>query len=124
MVPEDLKYTKTHEWVRMEGGQAVIGITFHAQEELGDVVHVDLPKIDTYFKKGEVFGTIESVKASSDLFMPISGTVSEVNHTLIEQPEFVNTDAYGEGWMITVEIENPSELVQLLSAPQYEKSIV
>lgn len=123
MVPEDLKYTKTHEWVRVEGGQAIIGITFHAQEELGDVVHVELPKVDTFFKKGEVFGTIESVKASSELNMPLSGTVAEVNNMLEDQPEVINTDAYGEGWMIAVEMENPAEIQELLTFQQYEKSI-
>jgi len=121
--PENLRYSETHEWIRPEGGLGVCGITHYAQEQLGDVVHVELPAVDTSFKKGDIFGTIESVKASSDLYAPVSGTVVEVNRNLSEEPELVNQDPYGKGWMIVMELENPEELDHLLSASDYEKLV-
>ncbi len=123
MFPEDLRYSESHEWVRLEGGLGVIGITYYAQEQLGDVVHVELPPVDTSLKKGDIFGTIESVKASSDLYAPVSGTVVEVNGDLSEEPERINQDPYGKGWMIVVEMEYPEELDHLLTASAYEKLV-
>lgn len=121
--PEELGYTKDHEWVRVAGEQATIGITDHAQHQLGDVVYVELPKADEKFASGEPFGSVESVKAVSEIYMPISGTVVNVNETLNDAPEKVNNDPYGEGWMIVVRVENPSEIDGLLSAAEYEDYI-
>lgn len=121
--PEELSYTKDHEWVRVAGDQATIGITDHAQNQLGDVVYVELPKPDEKFGSGEPFGSVESVKAVSEIYMPISGTVVSVNETLNDSPEKVNNDPYGEGWMVVMRIENPAEIDGLLSAAEYEDYI-
>ena len=118
-LPADLKYTKDHEWIRVEGDVAYIGITDHAQKELGDIVYVDIDTLDKEVAQHEVFGTVEAVKTVSDLFSPISGTVLEINAQLDGAPETVNSDPYGEGWMVKIAIKNPSELEELLSAEAY-----
>ena len=120
--PADYKYTKEHEWVKAEGSNATIGITSHAQESLGDIVFVDLPRVGTEITAGKTFGTVESVKAVSDLYAPTSGTVTEVNGELATAPENVNKDAHAS-WMIKVALKNPSELNSLLSAADYEKFV-
>lgn len=117
-VPEELFYTKTHEWVRREDDIAIVGITDHAQDELGDVVFIELPEEGATFSAGDSFGTIESVKAVSDLYTPVGGEVVEVNQTLNDNPERVNEDPYGGGWMIRLRV---SEEGELLSADEYEK---
>ncbi len=119
MIPDDLLYSKGHEWVLVEEDAATIGITSHAEQELGEVVFVELPKAGAQFDANESFGTVESVKAVSELFMPVSGEVIEVNAELDNSPERVNQDAYGKGWMIRIRISNPSELKSLFSADEY-----
>jgi len=119
-IPTDLKYSKEHEWIKLEGDTAVIGITDYAQNELGDIVFVELPEVGQEAKKMEPFGTIEAVKAVSDLFSPVSGRVVEVNKALEDDPMAINRDAYGEGWMIKVEVSDPSEADELLSADDYQ----
>jgi glycine cleavage system H protein len=119
-VPEDLHYSKDHEWIRVEAGVGTIGITDHAQNSLGDVVYVELPKVGDTFDSNESFGSVESVKAVSEIFMPISGEVVEVNESLQDEPEKVNNDPYGDAWMIRVKIKNPGEVDSLLSAAEYE----
>jgi glycine cleavage system H protein len=121
--PEGIKYTKDHEWIRLEGKNAVIGITDYAQHELGDVIYVDVPAVGERLSKEEVFGTIEAVKTVSDLFLPVSGTVSELNPELEEHPDLVNTDPYGKGWIVRLEVENSAEYDELLSAAEYQKHI-
>jgi len=122
-VPADLKYTKEHEWAKIEGGQARIGITAYAQEQLGDVVFVELPKVGAKVSGAKTFGVVESVKAVSDLYAPLSGEVVEVNGELTKKPETVNTDPYGQGWMIVVKLSNPAEADGLLSAEAYQQLI-
>jgi len=119
-VPENLHYSKDHEWVRVEGNVAVVGITDYAQNSLGDVVYVELPKVGEEFAANESFGSVESVKAVSEVFSPVSGTVAEVNEALNDEPEKVNGDSYGEGWMIKVRMSNFGEVDSLLSAAEYE----
>ena len=119
-VPEDLHYSKDHEWVRVEGDQAVIGITDYAQNSLGDVVYVELPKSGEEFATNESFGSVESVKAVSEVFTPVSGAVVTINDSLADEPEKVNSDPYGEGWMIQVRMANPGEVDSLLTAAEYE----
>ncbi len=119
-VPEDLQYTKSHEWVRTEGDTATIGITDHAQEELGDVVFVELPEEGATIDAGESFGTVESVKAVSDLYTPVGGEVVEVNSSLEDAPEKINDDPYGEGWIVKL---RTSEEADLLSPEEYEKVV-
>jgi glycine cleavage system H protein len=119
-VPEDLHYSKDHEWVRVEGDVAVVGITDYAQNSLGDVVYVELPKVGEEFSSNESFGSVESVKAVSEVFSPVSGSVAEVNETLNDEPEKVNGDPYGEGWMIKVRMSSPGEVDSLLTAAEYE----
>ena len=121
--PNDLKYTKDHEWIRIEDDIAVVGITDFAQGELGDIVYVEIETIDQNVKMGDVFGTVEAVKTVSDLFMPISGDVIELNEKLESEPELVNNDPYGDGWMVKIKFENKSELDSLLDAQGYEKLI-
>ena len=121
--PSDLKYTKDHEWVRVEGSTAVIGITDFAQKELGDIVYVDITTIGETVAQNEIFGTVEAVKTVSDLFMPVSGKVLEMNKDIDNAPESVNTDHYGNGWLIKATIENPAELENLLSADAYKALI-
>lgn len=117
--PADLKYTQDHEWVRVDGNIATIGVTDHAQGELGDVVYVDIADDISEVKEGETFGTIEAVKTVADLFAPVSGKVSEVNRTLNDNPEVVNQDPYGNGWMIKVIMDNPTELDSLMDVDTY-----
>ncbi len=117
--PNDLKYTKDHEWCRVQGNIAAIGITGHAQEQLGDIVYVELPQVGKSVKKGESFGVVESTKAVSELFAPVTGKVVEVNDPLSDAPETVNEDPYEEGWMIAVEPSDPKELDDLLDAKAY-----
>ncbi len=121
--PAELRYTKDHEWIRLEGNEAYIGITEFAQRELGDIVYIDIPAVGKHVNKEEVFGTVEAVKTVSDLFMPLSGTVSEVNPLLDSQPELVNTDPYGDGWMVKVTVENTEDFAALLSADDYQSLI-
>lgn len=120
-IPDELFYTEEHEYIRRTDDETVveIGITDYAQGELGDVVYVDLPKVGTSFARMEVFGTIEAVKAVSDLFCPVTGTVTEVNEALEQDPAVVNRDPYGEGWMMRLRVKNPAEFEQLLGAEEY-----
>jgi glycine cleavage system H protein len=120
--PTDRKYTKEHEWVKLVGQQAVVGITDHAQESLGDIVFVELPKIGADLEAGKAFGTVESVKAVSDLFAPVSGAVTEVNSELATSPEKVNKDPHGS-WMLKMTMKNPADLQDLLSAAAYEQFV-
>ncbi|MCK4853972.1 MAG: glycine cleavage system protein GcvH [Bacteroidales bacterium] len=122
-VPDNCKYTDKHEWIRIEGDEAYIGITDYAQGELGDIVYIEIETEGEKLALGEAFGTIEAVKTVSDLFMPLSGEVLEFNSQLEEQAELVNTDPFGEGWMIRVSIDNPAELDALLSPEQYKELI-
>lgn len=121
--PATLKYTKDHEWVKIDGNEATIGITEFAQRELGDIVYVDIPSVGKEVAKEEVFGTVEAVKTVSDLFMPVDGTVTAVNPALDSQPELVNSDPYGEGWMVKVTLKNGGDTDGLLDADGY-KAIV
>jgi glycine cleavage system H protein len=120
MDPENLRYTKEHEWVRIEGDTGTIGITFHAQKELGDIVYVDLPKPGTLVQQQKTIGSVESVKAVSDIYTPVSGEVLEVNGSLAQSPEVLNTDPYGSGWLIRIRLSNPEEAGQLLTAAEYQ----
>jgi glycine cleavage system H protein len=122
-IPADLKYTEDHEWVRVEGNTAVVGITDYAQNELGDVVFVEIESEGEELDKGETFGTVEAVKTVSDLFMPVGGKVAEVNEALADEPELVNKDPYGKGWMIKIELNDSSETDELFSAEDYKKMI-
>ena len=122
-VPKDLKYTKDHEWVKIEGDIAVIGITDFAQGELGDIVYVEVDTLEETLQKEEVFGTVEAVKTVSDLFMPLSGEILEFNESLETNPEKVNEDPYNEGWMIKMKVSNFSEIDDLLSAEDYQNTI-
>jgi len=119
-IPSDLKYTKDHEWVKIEGDTITVGITDFAQGELGDIVYVDVDTLDDTVKKDEVFGSVEAVKTVSDLFMPLSGEVAEFNEALEDEPELVNKDPYGEGWMIKIKLSDSSELEDLLDAEAYK----
>jgi glycine cleavage system H protein len=122
-IPADLKYTEDHEWIRIEGDTAVVGITDFAQGELGDVVFVEIETEGEELEKGDTFGTVEAVKTVSDLFMPVGGEVTEVNEALADEPELVNKDPYGKGWMIKIQISDVSELNDLLSADDYKKMV-
>lgn len=122
-IPADLKYTKDHEWVRVDGNVATIGITDFAQGELGDIVYVEVETVGEELGQEEVFGTVEAVKTVSDLFLPVSGNILEFNDQLESEPEVVNTDPYGAGWMIRVEISDPSQLEELLDNEQYKELI-
>ena len=121
MDTNSLKYTQDHEWIRVEGEFAYVGITDFAQGELGDIVYVEIETLNESVKMGDVFGTIEAVKTVSDLFMPVDGEIVEVNTTLEDQPENVNSDPYGEGWMVKIKLENPSQVSELLDLASYEK---
>jgi glycine cleavage system H protein len=123
MHPQELRYSKEHEWITLEGEVRTIGITHHAQEELGDIVFVELPKVGDRFEASKVFGTVESVKAVSELFSPVSGEIVEVNQDLADSPERINEEPFGTGWMIKVRLSNPAEIDSLLSAEDYEKFI-
>ena len=119
-LPENLRYTKEHEWISIDGDVAFIGITAFAQGELGDIVFTEIETVGEVLDAGEVFGTVEAVKTVSDLFMPVSGEVLEMNSKLESQPELINNDPYGEGWMIKITILNPAELDQLMDAASYK----
>lgn len=121
--PSELKYTKDHEWIRVEGDQATIGITEFAQRELGDIVYVDINTVGEDVKKEDVFGTVEAVKTVSDLFMPLTGRIAEFNKMLDTNPELVNSDPYGEGWMVKVEISDKGDLDGLLTAEEYQAQV-
>lgn len=121
--PENFKYTKEHEWVRVEGTEGTIGITDHAQHELGDIVFVDLPKVGASVKKGETFGSVESVKAVSDIYAPVSGEVSAINDLLTKSPEKLNEDPHGEAWLIKVKLSTPDEVSGLMSQQDYQNYI-
>jgi glycine cleavage system H protein len=122
-IPENLKYTKDHEWVKIDGDEALIGVTDYAQQELGDVVFVEIETEGETLEKEEVFGTIEAVKTVSDIFMPVSGEVTEVNPKLEDSPDIVNKDPYGDGWLIKVKISDKSEADDLLDADKYKELI-
>jgi len=122
-IPADLKYTEDHEWVKVDGDFATVGITDFAQGELGDVVFVEIETEGEELDKGETFGTVEAVKTVSDLFMPVGGEVTEVNKALEDEPEIVNKDPYGKGWMVKIKFNDPSELDNLMSADDYKKMI-
>lgn len=119
-VPENLHYSKDHEWLKIEGEAAVIGITDHAQDQLGDVVYVELPKVGEEFAANEPFGSVESVKAVSEIFTPVTGAVMAVNDSLADEPEKVNRDPYGDGWMIKIRMSKSGEVDSLLTAAEYE----
>jgi glycine cleavage system H protein len=121
--PVDLKYTKEHEWVRVEGNTATIGITEHAQSELGDIVYVEVETVGETVDTNDVFGTVEAVKTTSDLFMPLKGKVLEFNERLNDEPELVNSDPYGDGWIIKMQIQDLDELASLLDAAAYEAEL-
>jgi glycine cleavage system H protein len=122
-VPEGLYYSKDHEWLRVEGETGTVGITDHAQSALGDVVYVELPKVGEKFGAHDVFGSVESVKAVSEMYFPVAGEVTEVNESLNDEPEKVNTDPYGDGWMVRVRLTGPGDVDSLLSPAEYEDFI-
>lgn len=121
--PAELKYTKDHEWIRVDGGEAYIGITEFAQRELGDIVYIDITSVGKEVAAEDVFGTVEAVKTVSDLFMPVNATVLEVNAKLDSQPELVNSDPYGDGWMVKISLQNPTDVDGLLSAADYQSIV-
>lgn len=121
--PEDVKYSKEHEWVLVEGGVATVGITDYAQDQLGDIVFVELPAVGDKVSKEDAFGVVESVKAVSDIYAPVSGKVLEVNDDLPENPEMLNEDPYGDGWIIKIEMSDPEELDDLMNAAEYEQYV-
>jgi glycine cleavage system H protein len=121
--PQDLKYTKEHEWVKEEGGSVVIGVTDYAQDSLGDIVYVELPQEGAAVTKDEPFGVVESVKAVSDLYSPVTGTVLEVNDSIVDSPEVINDEPYGDAWILKIELSDPSELEGLLSVDEYKSYI-
>jgi len=121
--PDDLHYTKDHEWIKLDGNIATIGITDFAQKELGDIVFVEVETVGKSLGAGDVFGTVEAVKTVSDLFLPVSGTITELNPSLNNSPELVNNDPYGEGWMIKMKVDNPADVENLMSAQAYESIV-
>lgn len=121
--PDNLRYTKDHEWIKLEGSTATVGITEFAQSELGDIVYVDIDSKGKEMNAEEIFGTVEAVKTVSDLFLPLSGTITEVNGALTNQPELVNTDPYGSGWMIKMTVTNVADFEELMTAETYQKLI-
>ena len=121
--PESLKYTKEHEWTRIAGNKATIGITSFAKDQLGDVVYLELPEVGAQIVRGEPFGVVESTKAVSELFAPLSGKVTKVNKELVDAPEGINDDPYEKGWMIEIELSSPNEASELLTAKQYEELV-
>lgn len=121
--PENLRYTKDHEWLKLEGNVATIGVTDFAQSELGDIVYIEIETKGKALAAETVFGTVEAVKTVSDLFLPVSGTITEVNPALEAQPELVNTDPYGEGWMVKMTVDNPDDVAKLMDAAAYEKVV-
>ena len=123
MYPAEYRYSKEHEWVKIDGDQAAVGITDFAQQQLGDVVFVELPEAGSSFAAAEVFGNIESVKAVSELFLPVSGEIVEVNQAAVDSPEMINKDPHGEAWLVVVKLTNPTELEGLLSVEDYQKYV-
>lgn len=121
MYPENFRYTKEHEWVRVDGDTGTVGITDHAQSELGDIVYVDLPKAGAHVEQGKSLGSVESVKAVSDIYSPVTGEVVEVNAALADAPEKLNQDPHGDGWLVKIRLANPDEVGALMSAADYEK---
>jgi glycine cleavage system H protein len=121
--PDNLRYTKDHEWIRLEGDEAIVGITDFAQHELGDIVYVEIETVGKQLKAGDVFGTVEAVKTVSDLFLPVDGTVTEVNPNLNSSPELVNNDPYGEGWMAKVKLSNAADIESLMNAEAYQNLV-
>ncbi|HQU57205.1 MAG: glycine cleavage system protein GcvH [Chitinophagaceae bacterium] len=121
--PDKLRYTKDHEWISLDGDVATIGITEFAQGELGDIVFIEVDTIDTPLKAGDVFGTVEAVKTVSDLFLPVDGTLTELNPALADAPELVNQDPYGKGWMVKMKVDNPAEVESLLDAAAYKEIV-
>jgi glycine cleavage system H protein len=121
--PNNLHYTKDHEWIKIEGKTATVGITDFAQHELGDIVYVDIDAVGKSLEAEAIFGTVEAVKTVSDLFLPLSGTIDEINPALANQPELVNTDPYGEGWMIKMTVQDPSQMEKLMSAEAYQQLV-
>ena len=122
-IPSDLKYSKEHEWVRVDGSRATVGITDYAQESLGDIVFVELPNVGDTFEAGEAIGVVESVKAASDIYTPVSGKVVEINETLVDAPEAINEDPYDKGWMLVIELADESQTDALLSDEEYKAYI-
>ena len=122
-IPEELRYTEEHEWVKLNGNVATVGITDFAQSELGDIVYLEIDTLDSEINSNDVFGTVEAVKTVSDLFMPVNGKVIEVNSSLEDNPEVVNDDPYGEGWIIKIEVSNPSDINALMSSEEYKNLI-
>jgi glycine cleavage system H protein len=121
--PDNLRYTKDHEWIRLEGDEAIVGITDFAQHELGDIVYVEIETIGQQLKAGDVFGTVEAVKTVSDLYLPVNGTITEVNPKLNSNPELVNNDPYGEGWMAKLKVSDPAEIESLMNAEAYQNLV-
>jgi glycine cleavage system H protein len=121
--PDTLRYTKEHEWIKLEGDTATIGITDFAQQELGDIVYVEIETVGQELAAGDVFGTVEAVKTVSDLFLPVAGTITEVNPTLNNSPELVNSDPYGEGWMVKMKVSNPAEVEALMDSAAYQSLV-
>jgi glycine cleavage system H protein len=121
--PDDLYYSKDHEWIRVDGDRGTVGITDHAQQQLGDVVYVELPASGSSYRQGETFGSVESVKAVSELYLPVSGEVLEVNAALADRPEVVNSDPHGDGWMVVARVTAPDELSGLMRAAEYERYV-
>ncbi|MFL5771583.1 MAG: glycine cleavage system protein GcvH [Flavisolibacter sp.] len=121
--PDQLRYTKDHEWIRLEGDQAVIGITDFAQHELGDIVYVEIETVGQQLKSGDVFGTVEAVKTVSDLFLPVNGTITEINPRINTNPELVNNDPYGDGWMVKMKLGNKDDLSSLMDAAAYRNLV-
>ncbi|HEX6172111.1 MAG TPA: glycine cleavage system protein GcvH [Chitinophagaceae bacterium] len=121
--PANLRYTKDHEWIKLDGNVATIGITDYAQRELGDIVYVEVETVGKSLKAGEIFGTVEAVKTVSDLFLPVDGTITELNAALANSPESVNSDPYGEGWMIKMTVNNPADVEALMDAAAYDAQV-
>ena len=121
--PSNLRYTKDHEWIKMDGNVATIGITDYAQRELGDIVYVEVETVGKSLKAGEIFGTVEAVKTVSDLFLPVDGTITELNAGLANSPESVNSDPYGEGWMVKMTVNNPADVEALMDAAAYDAQV-
>ena len=121
--PDNLRYTKDHEWIRLEGEEAIVGITDFAQQELGDIVYIEIETVGQALEAGAVFGTVEAVKTVSDLFLPINGTITEVNPNLNANPELVNSDPYGEGWMVKMKLDNNADLDGLMDSQAYQKLV-
>lgn len=121
--PDNLRYTKDHEWIRVEGDEAFIGVTDFAQKELGDIVYVEIETVGETLQQQDIFGTIEAVKTVSDLYMPVSGEILELNSALDNNPELVNEDPYGEGWMVRIRLSDPAEVAQLMDAAAYEATL-